>query len=178
MIVHLALMLMLVLALQAQNHHNGGNPPHQGNNQPNYGNNDYHNQGNHNDHQDIRNFKGLLVRDNDGGPGNHQPGPGGNHPNQGGFGILIKDRGRDYDFHQLDSRGNQLVREMLRRRYNPRKRYSVQLTGYMDRQGTIHVRNVKKISATNQNFAGFNIRSGGHFGPGNNPGFQLFVSWP
>jgi len=166
-VANLFLMLMLIFALQAQNHNNyGQNNQHQNN----YSN---HNQQNQHNQPQIREFTGVLARNNN----NNHNSNWSNHPSgnqNSAYGILVQAPNNQTRFLSLDDKGNRIVRDILRNQKRNNKKIVVKVKGYQDRNGTLNVVSMSRINKPNRFFANFNNNNHGNW---NNNGwsFQLFV---
>ncbi len=144
---NLILMLLLVVGLQAQNYydHGGNNRP---GNRPNPHQNSYQHQ------PQIREFTGVLVRQNVNSQHQNWNHHSNSHNRNTGFGIMVQSNRRQAEYLRLDEKGNRIVRDILRSQRNRDKKIYVKVKGYLDRGGTLNVVSLSKINRPNH-FAGY-----------------------
>ena len=167
-VANLFLMLLLVVGLQAQNHNNRPGYNHNPSNRPNP------NQHHHQYRPQIREFTGVLVRQNVNAHRSNWNHHSNSHNRNTGFGIMVQTHRRQSEYLRLDEKGNRIVRDILRSRRNRDKKIYVKVKGYLDRSGTLNVVSLSKINRPNH-FAGFFTNSPNSNWNNNGWSFQLFV---
>ncbi|MFO7659825.1 MAG: hypothetical protein R6V77_02830 [Candidatus Cloacimonadaceae bacterium] len=167
-VANLFLMLLLVVGLQAQNHNNQGGYNNRPGHRPNP------NQHHHQYRPQIREFTGVLVRQNVNSHNQNWNHHSNSHNRNTGFGIMVQTHRRQAEFLRLDEKGNRIVRDILRSRRNRDKKIYVKVKGYLDRSGTLNVVSLSKMNRP-RHFAGFFTNSPNSNWNNNGWSFQLFV---